>query len=162
FIPMSIELYVALLAVLHAGATAVFVDAWAGRARIDAAVRAARPRALIGVPRAQLLRLTSPGIRAIPIRLVALPSLARYERDREVFAPARVEPDDPALVTFTTGSTGRPRATARSHGFLWAQHQALTEHLRLREDDIDMPTLPVFVLHNLALGITSVLPDADP
>ena len=25
-----------------------------------------------------------------------------------------------------------------------------------------MPTLPVFVLHNLALGITSVLPDFDP
>src|SRR5262249_46658936 len=39
FVPMSIELYVTLLAVLHLGATAVFLDAWAGRARLDQAVR---------------------------------------------------------------------------------------------------------------------------
>src|SRR5262245_1755010 len=35
FVPMSIDLYVALLAVLHLGAVAVFVDAWAGRRRLD-------------------------------------------------------------------------------------------------------------------------------
>ena len=73
-----------------------------------------------------------------------------------------MEDDAPALVTFTTGSTGAPKAAERTHAFLLAQHQALASHLAARDDDVDMPTLPVFVLSNLALGVPSVIPDADP
>lgn len=164
FVPMSIDLYVALLATLHAGGVAVFLDAWAGRERLDAAVADARPRALVASPRAHLLRFVSPAVRAVPVKWIAgrrWPRLARHERPGAA-APAAVRPDDPALVTFTTGSTGRPKGAARSHGFLWAQHRALAAHLRLAEEDVDMPTLPVFVLNNLAGGTTSVIPDFDP
>ncbi len=164
FVPMSIDLYVALLAVLHLGGEAVFVDAWATAARVNAAIRAADPRAWIGTPMAQLLRLRSAALRRIPISVVAGRgwSLRRLE-DREHQRDASpVTPDTVALVTFTTGSTGPPKAAARSHDFLWAQHETLAAHLGLTGSDIDMPTLPVFVLNNLALGITSVLPDFDP
>jgi acyl-CoA synthetase (AMP-forming)/AMP-acid ligase II len=164
FIPMSADLYVALLACLHRG-TAVFVDAWADRRRLDAAVRIARPRAFIGTPKAHLLRLLSPAVRAIPIHLAAdrrLLPLRRHESAAPAGEAVRVDDDAPALVTFTTGSTGAPKAAARSHGFLWAQHLALANHLRPAEGDVDMPTLPVFVLNNLASGVTSVLPDFDP
>jgi olefin beta-lactone synthetase len=161
FVPMSPELYVALLAVLHRGACAVFVDAWAGRKRLDAAVRQARPKAFIGVPRAHLMRALSPALRAVPLSLVARPGLAGLA-DSRVLPAATVEEDTHALVTFTTGSTGTPKAAARSHGFLWAQHLALNGHLALTPEDVDLPTLPVFVLNNLAVGATSVLPDFDP
>jgi acyl-CoA synthetase (AMP-forming)/AMP-acid ligase II len=79
-----------------------------------------------------------------------------------VKAAADVPVDAPALVTFTTGSTGAPKAAVRSHGFMWAQHLALQDHLRLRDEDVDLPTLPVFALNNLAVGCTTVLPDFDP
>ena len=164
FIPMSLDLYVALLAVLHAGAVAVFVDAWAGRKRLDDAIAAARPRAFLGTPKAHLLRLLSPALRAIPVPIVAggrIVSLARLERG-DVRPAAEVAADSPALITFTTGSTGRPKAAARSHDFLWAQHQVLSAHLGIGERDVDMPTLPVFVLNNLAAGTPSVIPDFDP
>ena len=164
FVPMSIELYVVLLAVLHLGACVVFVDAWAGRKRLDQAVRAAQPRAFIGSPRAHLLRLASPAMRAIPCAIVvggAWP-LARLARAGATHELAEVKADAPALVTFTTGSSGTPKAAVRSHTFLWAQHLALQDHLKLREQDVDMPTLPVFVLNNLAVGCTTVLPDFDP
>jgi acyl-CoA synthetase (AMP-forming)/AMP-acid ligase II len=164
FVPMSIDLYVALLATLHAGATAVFVDAWANRRRLDAAVRLAEPDLLIAPPPVHLLRLASPALRRIPGQWAAgrrLLRLARHERAGRP-APAPVRPDDPALITFTTGSTGSPKAAVRSHGLLWAQHLALAHHLGLRPDDVDMPTLPIFVLNNLALGVPSVLPDFDP
>jgi len=163
FVPMSIELYIALLACLHLGATAVFVDAWADRRRLDAAVRAARPRAFLGAPRAHLLRLLSREVRAIPIaRMVTRAWLAACARDAAPCPAAEVAADQAALITFTTGSTGTPKAAARSHAFLWAQHEVLAAHLGTVETDVDLPTLPVFVLHDLACGACAVLPDADP
>lgn len=162
FVPMSVELYVSLLAVLRLGAVAVFVDAWADRRRLDAAVAAARPAAFLGTARAQLLRLASPAVRAIATHVWVRRGFGAggpWDPRADV---ADVDPDAPALVTFTTGSTGRPKAAARSHAFLWAQHRALARHLGLRETDVDMPTLPVFALHDLATGCTCVLPDFDP
>lgn len=165
FVPMCADLYALLLGCLHAGGTAVFVDAWADRRRLDAAVAAARPQLFVGSPGAQLLRLLSPAVRGIPRHWwVGRRWLraGRYARADLAGTAMRVDADAPALVTFTTGSTGRPKAAARSHAFLWAQHQALAAHLQPRPDDVDLPTLPVFVLNNLALGVTSVLPDFDP
>jgi len=165
FVPMSIDLYVALLGTLHLGAIAVFVDAWADPARLAAAVDATRPKAFVGVPRAHLLRVMNPAVRSIPIAVVAgrgLLSLDRFERPGLAAPATEVSPGTPALVTFTTGSTGRPKAATRTHGFLWAQHEVLAEHLGITGTDIDMPALPVFVLNNLAIGASSVLPDFDP
>lgn len=160
FVPMSIDLYMLLLAIFHLGATAIFIDAWADRKRLAAACRTARPTAFIGTGRAQLLRLISPEIRAIPLKLRANP--AAWHATGAAPDPAAVDPDAPALVTFTTGSTGAPKGAKRSHRFLTAQHRALVESLRPAADDVDMPVLPIFALSNLAAGITTVLPPVDP
>jgi len=162
FVPMSIELYVALLAVVRMGAVAVFVDAWADRRRLDAAVAAARPVAFLGTPRAHLLRLASPAVRRLALHVLVRRDFGAGAAGERQAPVADVAGTAHALVTFTTGSTGRPKAAARSHGFLWAQHCALERHLGLDQADVDMPALPVFVLHDLATGCTCVLPDFDP
>ncbi len=162
FIPMSIDLYAALLATAHLGCTAVFVDAWADKRRLEAALELAMPHAFLGIPKAHLLRFVSPRLRGCPLRLMVGKPFGNWENVPDGRPVATVTPETPALVTFTTGSTGRPKAAQRTHGFLWSQHRALSAHLKLREVDIDLPTLPIFVLNNLASGITSVLPDFDP
>lgn len=158
-VPMSIPLYEIMIALFHVGAVAVFVDAWADRKRLELARQAFPIKAFVGVGKAHLVRLTSSSIRSIPLKLrEKLPTALQPEHAGE---PAEVGPDDPALVTFTTGSTGAPKGANRTHGFLLAQHRALTEHMRPEADDIDMPTLPIFPLSNLANGTTTVLPDID-
>src|SRR5262245_27765298 len=91
-IPMSIDLYVAMLAVLEVGAVAVFVDPWIGRRQIAAFAAFAEPRAWLGVLRSHLLRLLDRRLRAIPLsvttgrRVGPLPArqtLAEMERMEE-------------------------------------------------------------------------------
>src|SRR4051794_18644965 len=157
-IPMSIDLYVAMLALLEMGAVAVFVDPWIGRRQIATFAAFAEPRAWLGVPRSHLLRLLDSRLRAIPFtvttgrRLGSLP--ARCSLTELEAAPADpadnpadievqpVEPDDSALITFTSGSSGEPKGANRTHRFLLAQHHALAAELPAREGDIDMPMFP--------------------
>lgn len=72
-----------------------------------------------------------------------------------------VDDAHPALLTFTSGSTGQPKAALRAHGFLLAQHRVLQKSLALTRGETDLTTLPIFVLANLASGVTSVIPGVD-
>jgi acyl-CoA synthetase (AMP-forming)/AMP-acid ligase II len=49
----------------------------------------------------------------------------------------------------------------RTHGFLLAQHRVLEESLGLKAAEIDLTTLPIVLLANLASGVTSLIPNAD-
>lgn len=155
--PVSVELYVALLGVLRLGAVAMFLDPSAGREHIARCCAIQPPRALLGSRQAMLLRWTVPALRRIPIRkVVVMPVAARTPAPQ-----GEVADNAPALLTFTSGSTGQPKAALRTHGFLMAQHRVLAATLGLVAGEVDLTTLPVFVLSNLASGVTSLLPDAD-
>jgi long-subunit acyl-CoA synthetase (AMP-forming) len=66
---------------------------------------------------------------------------------------------DVALISFTSGTSGAPKAIPRSHGFLSAQHRAVAPLLHSPEPERDLVAFPVFVLINIAEGRTSVLPN---
>ncbi len=169
-IPMSPELYIALLGVIRCGAVAVFVDSWIPMRQIAAFSAFAEPSGFIGIPKSHLLRLLNPTLARIRISVstgpVALGIPARHTL-RTIAAmpadvgPTAVLPDDPALITFTSGSSGIPKGANRTHAFLNAQYEALCHELDYHDHDVDMPMFPVFALRNLAAGITSVIPDMD-
>ena len=159
-IPMSIDLYRVLLALFHIGATATLIDP---AADVQAILSRHPVDGLIGIPKAHLLRLKVPALRGLKAYVstgfVPLPHRSLRSLKSE---PAAVGPDShPALLTFTSGTTGLPKAIARSHQFLLDQHRVLGEHMRFGPGDTDMPTLPVFLLHSLASGATCVIADAD-
>lgn len=167
FQPMSAELYIALMALFRMGITAMFLDPSAGREHIERCCAIRPPAALIASPKAHLLRLISPALRRIPSHICysrfmpGCMSWGRCERIQPHRPIANCTNDTPALITFTSGSTGQPKAAVRSHGFLLEQHRVLERAIHLTSGTIDLTTLPVFVLANLASGVTSLIPDAD-
>ena len=169
-IPMSIDLYVALLAVLKIGAIGVFVDPWVGRRQIATFAAFASPTAWIGVGRSHLLRMGAAALRRIRLTVTTgrrwFGLAARHTLRALADAPGNghimaVAADRPALITFTSGSSGLPKGTNRTHGFLTAQHAVLSREFPAFDADVDMPMFPVFALHNLAAGIPSVVPRMD-
>jgi olefin beta-lactone synthetase len=165
---VSAELYVVLIALFRLGCVAIFLDPSAGRAHVERCCATFPPKAFFGSPRALVLRWTIPALRRVPkafcfswfpgSQRLELRASADATTSPEVF-PVALEA--PALVTFTSGSTGQPKAALRTHAFLLAQHRALEASLALQPGKRDLTTLPIFLLANLASGVTSFLPDAD-
>jgi acyl-CoA synthetase (AMP-forming)/AMP-acid ligase II len=170
FVPMSAELYIALLAMFRLGIVALFLDPSAGRQHIEQCCARWAPDGLLAIPRAHLLRLRSAALRRIPLKMVTagwIPGAIRWlarggtATAAEGVSSEAVDPGDAALVTFTSGSTGLPKAAVRTHGFLVAQHRVLEPSIALKAGEVDLATLPIFTLANLASGVTTVIPDVD-
>ena len=169
-IPMSVELYMTMLGIIKMGAVAVFVDPWVSAQRIAAFCAFASPRGFIGITKSHMLRFLHSTLLTLPVtvttgrcflNLPAKYTLASLLACCGSSDMASVGESDTALITFTTGSSGIPKGANRTHGFLNAQHKALTAEFPVEKNDVDMPMFPVFALRNLAEGITSVFPDMD-
>ncbi|WP_310599970.1 AMP-binding protein [Desulfobulbus sp.] len=166
FVPMSIDLYCILLSLWRLGMTAMFVDPSADAQTMQACCARAKPRGFIGTPLAQLLRLKIPALRSLSPVLTTgwLPfhtcwsAASRWSAD---FGSVACTPETPALITFTSGTTGTPKGTVRTHGFLLAQKRVLEKTLKLQAGKADLATLPIFALINLACGVTTIIPQAS-
>ena len=164
---MSSELYIALAAIFRLGLVAMFVDPSAGSAYLERCCRLHPPRALIASSKAQLLRLWMPALRRIPLTFsfgCRVPGAFRAEHAWRLAGDETIAATDsnaPALVSFTSGSTGAPKVIVRTHEFLLAQHRAIEQSLALTSGEVELVTLPIFVLANLASRVTSLIPDVD-
>lgn len=160
--PLSGELYAGLIALWRLGAVAVFLDPWSGPRALGEAAARVGVDALIAGRSARLLRPFAAALRQIPLVLGVEGRGAGTLAGLAATGPAyphlaQVEPDHPALLTFSSGSGGPPKAVVRSHGVLVAQHAAIAAALPQREGGVEFCAFPVLTLHQMAGGVTSVL-----
>lgn len=169
--PLGVDFFALALALLASGQVLVFLDGRLDKKRALAVLKAARPRAIVSVR--QVLRLWP----LLPVLWGTRRVVTDAAGGRAPFGTTPLEallldgpdlpevalqpPDHSALLSFTSGTTGRPKGADRTHGILMAQHLALAGHAPDRDGEIDMPCFPAVVLHNLSCGLTTVLPPID-
>ena len=148
--PVDADLYASLAALWTLGAVAVLPEPAMGLAGLRHAARVTRPKAFC----------TGGWYRALGLLLPELWGVTTLGGQPGHGAPAPVaQAGDTALISFTSGSTGQPKAIPRSHAFLMAQHDAVAPLLHSDAPQRDLVAFPVFTLINLAAGQTSVLPN---
>ena len=161
---MSHKLYVALISIFKLGAVAVFVDPSQDAKFVNHACNMAKPKALICSRKALLLKLKFKAIANIPLSIttkklifIECMNLNFLKKDIDY----EVDSSNDALMSFTSGSTSKPKAIVRTHKFLFTQYKLLDIYIKLEKNQIDLTALPVFLLANLLKGLTSVIADVS-
>ena len=110
-------------------------------------VHDARPHAAItdDPPRAQALCAADPAL------LSLTPGLALPDGDPPALDAA--PPEAPALIGYTSGTTGRPKGAVLSHANLLASVESLRLAWRWSPDDRLVLALPLFHMHGLGVGL---------
>ncbi|MDF9749142.1 alpha/beta fold hydrolase [Arthrobacter sp. ES3-54] len=176
-IPPGVDLTVVLYACLRLGAVVIVADAGLGTRGLSRAVKGATPDFLIGIDKALAAAsvLGWPGrrisVRDLPAtrrRLLAVEtSLAALRRrgaspELPCRDPALVpDPDAPAAVLFTSGSTGPAKGVLYTHRQLAAMRDTVAATLGIRPGARLVAGFAPFALLGPALGAVSVTPAMD-
>jgi acyl-CoA synthetase (AMP-forming)/AMP-acid ligase II len=171
-VPPSREFFALAFALLKLGAMPILIDTGIGRRQIRACLKLAEPEVFIGIPRAHLGRLLLGwGRETVRLNLTVggmrFPGWSSYagllEAGRQAprFETAVMDPDEPAAVVFTSGSTGPSKGAIYTHRMLNTQAELLQKHHAIAEREISLATFPLFALFDPAMGVTSVVPKMD-
>lgn len=165
----GLPLIASVFALFKYGAVPVVIDPGMGLKSFLACVARTRPKALVGIPLAQLVsRVAWKSFRSVDARIwVPGSPTARRLRPGEKFTGDRFPlsanaPRDLAAILFTSGSTGAPKGVCYEHGMFDAQVRLVRSAFAIRPGEVDLPMLPIFALFNPALGMTTIVPELDP
>jgi acyl-CoA synthetase (AMP-forming)/AMP-acid ligase II len=171
----SVEFITLTFALFKIGAIIVLIDPGMGYKNLLKCITSVRPEVFIGIPRAHLFRHIFPRhFKTIQTSVCIGPSLGllgqslsaataqRSQMYGTPFQAACMQPDDPAAILFTTGSTGPPKGVRYEHSTFQAQLHLIRDYYAIGPDDIDQPAFPLFALFSTGLGACSVIPEMNP
>jgi malonyl-CoA/methylmalonyl-CoA synthetase len=138
-----LEFCVAAVATLSTGATLVPINPKLGRAELLHVLSDSEPDVLIGAPDRAVSTL--PGSpRPLTVDVAA--------RGGELPETATAD-EDPALIVYTSGTTGRPKGAILPHRALASNLDALADTWDWTSEDVLVHALPLFHVHGLVLGL---------
>ncbi|MFU0243180.1 AMP-binding protein, partial [Streptomyces scabiei] len=142
----AMETAVAVVAALLAGVPAVPLNPKSGDKELAHILSDSAPSLVLAPPGAEL-----------PPALGALERVDVDVRARGSVPEDRADDGDPALVVYTSGTTGPPKGAVIPRRALATTLDALADAWRWTGDDVLVQGLPLFHVHGLVLGILGPL-----
>ena len=147
----SVDLVAAHCAALRAGLVVVPVNSAYSAREVEVIVEDARPKAAIASGADIRRSAARSGVELVTDVTVDLPSY-RVATELDL-----AEPADPALLPYTSGTTGRPKGALLTHGNLLSSAEAILLAWRWTSDDRLVLCLPLFHMHGLGVGVHGTL-----
>lgn len=157
-LPMVPEAVVGYWALLSLGATVVSIDPQSPYSDLEyfAAISEASHALCESIDgeRHEALERGAPGITLLPVEEADPTGLRRWSRATTAQAPSKfhpvdIEPSDPAVVTFTSGTTSRPKGVLHAYGSLLSQHEVVQRDWKLDGDQVVLNPLPFYTIFGL-------------
>ncbi|MFE0412803.1 acyl-CoA synthetase [Streptomyces tendae] len=142
----AMETAVAVVAALLAGVAAVPLNPKSGDKELAHILSDSAPSLVLAPPDAEL-----------PPALGTLERVDVDVRARGAVPEDRTEEDDPALVVYTSGTTGPPKGAVIPRRALATTLDALADAWQWTGDDVLVQGLPLFHVHGLVLGVLGPL-----
>ena len=167
----SIDFVSLAFALFKVGAVSVLIDPGMGRSNLLTCLEEVRPEGFVAAARVQAVRVLLRrrfGLARLNITVGRRwfwvgPTLKHLRRHPCLeFQAAPTQPDDPAAIIFTTGSTGPPKGVLYRHGNFDRQVDEIRDRYGIQPGEVDLAGFPLFGLFNSAMGVTTVIPDMDP
>jgi acyl-CoA synthetase (AMP-forming)/AMP-acid ligase II len=161
----GLPLIASVFALFRLGAVPIVIDPGMGRKQFLTCVARSRPRALLGIPLAQVFsHVFRSAFASVEARvwISGSPTARAPRTNGNPPAVAESSADELAAILFTSGSTGAPKGVCYEHGMFEAQVRLIRETYGIQPGEVDLPMLPVFALFNPALGMTTIVPEIDP
>lgn len=158
FAASSYKLCVFMLAALETGASIMYVDIWAKQESLRSVFADYKPHMALVSDKTKHLRCFFGEIG----RIKKVINIDRADSFPAGDARTTDIPEDTtALLTMTTGSTGKPKIALRSHRDLMQQLELIDRNICSDGHETVLTTSYIYVFANILNGFTTVMPQLD-
>ncbi|HQU37034.1 MAG TPA: fatty acid CoA ligase family protein [Anaerolineales bacterium] len=156
--PPSAEFFPFALALLKFGIAPVVFDSAIGLKKIGEVIAESKPEIFFGNRLTHTLRILF-GWGRDSIKRSLTVEKVKGRRSKIVPSPIVHDPSSAVAIIYTSGSTGLPKGAVYTSANFAAQLELLQNTFRISADEIDLAAFPLYVLIDLLLGVTAVVPD---
>ena len=149
----SVDAVIAYASILRLGAVVVPANTAYTERELRHIVDDVRPVLAVATDPARFERL----VRAVTPDLVSDSGSPASLPDRTVGVDVLRDTDEPAMIAFTSGTTGAPKGAALTHRNLRASASSVVEAWQWTPDDVLVLGLPLFHMHGLGVGVNGTL-----
>ena len=155
------NLYAFILASLGLGVRLLIVEPWMSGKNINNILKKIKPKGLMTSSLGKIILLKSDQARRISHKFNSsvINNLKSTQKEIQV---EEMDPDDHAILTFTSGTSGNPKGVHRKHQYLIDQASVLKKYLNYdKYQKLDLTVFTNVVLLNLTLGKGSLIIPTD-